>query len=241
MPHEANAHRHAATSNEPGASELTEMTDSMREVMSLQGDPDKLRAYYDNWASDYDADVAGHGYGLPASMIATLAQTIGRWSERADSVGPDSTVLDAGCGTGLVGAALADAGYRNIDGVDLSPEMVELARQRNVYRRLEAGVDLTAEPPSHLVGSADIVTVGGVFTLGHVPPAALRTVAGLVRPGGVLVVSTRPAYQAASGFDEISASLIAEGALVLLVHNQGLPYTMDSTGDYWGYQVSSAS
>lgn len=214
------------------------MTESMREVMSLQGDRDKLRDYYDRWADNYDADVADHGYGLPESMVSTLSDAVAAVGPGADQFGPNCDILDAGCGTGLVGAALSAAGYRTIDGIDLSSEMVSLARKRGVYRRLEAGIDLTAQPPGHLLQAADIVTVGGVFTVGHVPPSALRTIARLARPGGLLIVSTRPAYQAETGFDDVSGSLVVEGVLTLLVHNRGLPYTMDSNGDYWAYRVA---
>ncbi|TMB20516.1 MAG: methyltransferase domain-containing protein, partial [Deltaproteobacteria bacterium] len=42
---------------------------------------------------------------------------------------PDSLVLDAGCGPGLVSEALLGAGHR-VHGVDLSAEMVRRARER---------------------------------------------------------------------------------------------------------------
>src|ERR1700753_2444474 len=42
---------------------------------------------------------------------------------------PESRVLDAGCGPGLVSGALLDAGHRVV-GVDLSAEMVARARTR---------------------------------------------------------------------------------------------------------------
>ena len=60
---------------------------------------------------------------------------------------PNLTIVDAGCGTGLIGVELARHGYRTIDGVDLSPAMVERARQRNVYRDLEDDFDLGVPPP----------------------------------------------------------------------------------------------
>jgi predicted TPR repeat methyltransferase len=146
-------------------------------------------------------------------------------------------VLDAGCGTGLVGAALLDLGYDDLHGIDLSEEMVAKAHERRIYRTLEGGINLTIPPPEHLRASADIVTVGGVFTVGHIAPESLAVMASLVRPDGLLVVSTRGAYLEQTNFREVVSRLIANDTLRLLIHFEAAPYTMDSTGDYWAFAV----
>ena len=52
------------------------------------------------------------------------------------------SILDLGCGTGLSGLMLRRRA-RHLTGVDLSPEMVEKARARGIYDRLEVG-EITA-------------------------------------------------------------------------------------------------
>jgi len=200
-------------------------------VMSLDGDVGRLAAFYAKWAGGYDEDVASHGYGLPAMMVDTLL------AAAPDIDRGNAVVLDAACGTGLVGAVLDAVGFSTIDGVDLSPEMIAGAQARGIYRNLVAGVDLTEHPPADLAGRYDAVTVGGVFTVGHIPPDALLTVAGFARPGGVVVVSTRQAYQEETGFAEYSARVVGRGELELVAHISEAPYTMDSTGDYWAYRL----
>jgi SAM-dependent methyltransferase len=44
--------------------------------------------------------------------------------------------VDLGCGTGRVGAWLREKGVESIDGVDVTPEMLAIARSRSVYDRL---------------------------------------------------------------------------------------------------------
>jgi ubiquinone/menaquinone biosynthesis C-methylase UbiE len=50
-------------------------------------------------------------------------------------VGPEDTVLDVACGPGLVACALAEVA-RHVSGLDLTPAMIEQARQRQHSRGL---------------------------------------------------------------------------------------------------------
>src|SRR5579875_3630878 len=88
-------------------------------------DTDEARALYDEWAESYDADLTDASQGYVAPTVA--AQTVARVA------GVDGEILDAGCGTGLVGVALTDLGARTIDGVDLSPGMLEQAKATGAY------------------------------------------------------------------------------------------------------------
>lgn len=46
----------------------------------------------------------------------------------------DVRILDLGCGTGLVGEQLYNMGYKNIDGIDFSDELLKVAESKKVYR-----------------------------------------------------------------------------------------------------------
>ena len=101
--------------------------------------PDDNRAYYRDWAMSYDTAFAkDHGYVFPAHIARCYA---------AEAGASDRPVLDVGAGTGLVAEAMRAAGAEApIDALDLSPEMLETARAKGVYRALIVG-DLTATLP----------------------------------------------------------------------------------------------
>jgi predicted TPR repeat methyltransferase len=46
----------------------------------------------------------------------------------------DVSILDLGCGTGLVGEQLHNLGYQNIHGLDLSQELLNVAHEKGIYR-----------------------------------------------------------------------------------------------------------
>ena len=54
-------------------------------------------------------------------------------------------VVDLGCGTGRTAAWLKAQGVSLIDGVDLTPEMLDKARERGLHRRLDEG-DVRSTP-----------------------------------------------------------------------------------------------
>lgn len=105
---------------------------------------------------------------------------------RRHGLGADTTLVDLGCGTGLLAAA-ASAGARRVVGVDPSPAMLEVARRRSdAVEWVEAGFltyDHAGEPPQ-LVHSR--------HALHHLPAfwqgVALARIHDLLAPGGVLVL-----------------------------------------------------
>ena len=139
---------------------------------------DEVRFTYRDWADTYDSELLDEfGYQAPSAAVETLQKHL-------PSLG--SVILDMGCGTGLVGELLHSLGYRHLDGLDLSPEMLEKAKARGVYRTLgEADLTETLE----IEQIYDAVICVGVFS--HQRNQAFDLVklfAGL-KPNGVLVAT----------------------------------------------------
>ena len=83
---------------------------------------------YDAWAATYDKDLIDDmGYVADQSACDILTDLVADKSSR---------ILDAGCGTGLVGARLKNAGYSNVDGCDYSHGMLDEAIKTNAYQHL---------------------------------------------------------------------------------------------------------
>jgi SAM-dependent methyltransferase len=89
------------------------------------------RIGYGEWAARYEATVAA---GLDRPLLNDLASA--DW-------GNLTTAVDLACGTGRTGLWLAQHGVRHIDGVDVTSEMLEITKNKHVYRHLQVA-DVTA-------------------------------------------------------------------------------------------------
>jgi predicted TPR repeat methyltransferase len=141
----------------------------------------ELAAAYTEWADHYDSDLLDEmGYVAPAIASDLLQHYLHNKA---------ALILDAGCGTGLVGQVLHHKGYNHLDGLDYSQTMLEKAKDKGVYQALSQG-DLTSRL---LIANDcyDAVISVGTFTCGHVGPAALSELVRITRPGGYICFTVR--------------------------------------------------
>ena len=140
-------------------------------------------AHYEAWADTYDEEITENNYAQPSRCASALAQF---------STIDEINVLDIGCGSGLSGLALNDFGFKNIDGCDFSPSMLEKAKSTNVYQKLflaDINEELDIEEETY-----DAVCAVGVLAFAHVRTEALRQMLRIVKSKGLLVIGLNEHY-----------------------------------------------
>jgi predicted TPR repeat methyltransferase len=161
---------------------------------------EELAEIYDNWAEDYERRILGYGYSTPA----VTAGLFGRHVKPEDGA-----VLDAGAGTGIVGPILATLGYRDLVGIDISQRMLELAREKGVYRDLRQ-MELGGQLDFPTDAFAAVVSTG-VFAAGHAPPESFEDLIRITKPSGYIIFSVRTDVYLDEGFKEKQEALEREG------------------------------
>lgn len=165
---------------------------------------------YGTWAATYDEELIANGYASPRRTAAAMADHV------AD---PTAPLLDIGCGTGLSGAALRDAGFSTIDGTDMSPEMLALAGHKGIYRNL---VPSTLEDPLPAApGSYADMTAIGVFSPGHAPAALITDVLALLAPGGCFGFSLNDHALEDPSYRQTIDRVVAAGAAAIAFEDYG--------------------
>jgi ubiquinone/menaquinone biosynthesis C-methylase UbiE len=139
-----------------------------------------VAALYDKWAETYDVEMADAGYQHPQACVALFARHMMRGS---------APVLDAGAGTGLIGQWLQTLGYPEVEALDISQGMLDIARKKKLYsayHRLALGGPLPF-PDGAYAG----VISAGVFTSGHVGVEGLDELLRICCPGGAVVMTVK--------------------------------------------------
>lgn len=157
------------------------------------------RRMYGEWAATYDDEFGtAWGYIAPREIASILCR----------ETGPQAEILDIGAGTGLVAEHLRG---RIVDAIDITPEMLEIARGKALYRALMLG-DLT-QPLDLPDACYDAVVSCGTFTHGHVGPECFPELLRITRPGAVFVCGTIGAVLDGAGFGSELARLVARGKI----------------------------
>ncbi|WP_052162168.1 tetratricopeptide repeat protein [Aquabacterium sp. NJ1] len=165
--------------------------------VTTTGAPSKyIEGVFDNYAAKFDQHLTqALGYNVPQRMAELLVQHHNRPANARPRV------LDLGCGTGLVGAALQGMEAELI-GVDLSGGMLQQARARGIYQDLLQS-DLVPMMQSQADASFDIVTSADVFVYVGKLDEVVQETRRLLKPGGLFafsVESFEPGPQDEMGF-----------------------------------------
>lgn len=158
--------------------------------------PEGSRRLYADWATTYDD-------GFATDMDYQLPRMVGLiFCEAFKGSGP---VLDVGAGTGLLAQSIPIRAMIEIDGLDMSLDMLAVAAQKGLYRKtIEA--DLT-QPLNIPNGTYGAIVSSGTFTHGHVGPDALDELLRIARPGAIFVLAVNAEHFVARGFTAKFAQL----------------------------------
>ncbi len=161
-------------------------------------------ARYDGWVGSYNEDLQSWGYEVPQTLASELADHLSK-TPGASSRTQSQPILDAGCGTGLVGVELAKVGLGPLLGIDGSQESLAAAGATGVYERLNQGDLLATLAFEDEAFSA--VVCGGVLTYLPDTERVLRELVRVTQAGGVVLATQRTDLWVERNCDEVMASL----------------------------------
>ncbi|EBA10860.1 class I SAM-dependent DNA methyltransferase [Roseobacter sp. CCS2] len=187
---------------------MTNKKDVLRPSLWTPRPVDETIAVYADWADNYDADVSARGYKTPDRLATAL---------KAHTT-PDVAILDFGCGTGIGGAALRRAGFKTIDGTDVTVEMLDKATKRGIYRKT------WHSSPDNMgfdVGAYPVIIAVGVVSLGAAPPQTLAPLVAQLNTDGLLALSFNdPTLNDQSYIDALDAE-VSKGRVEIIFRDHG--------------------
>ena len=153
-----------------------------------RSDPGYVRHLFDQFSADYDLRMRQHLHYAAPEILLGLAVMVMPGRENL-------AILDLGCGTGLAGEVFKPLAAR-LDGIDLSPAMIDKAKALGLYDHLAVAdleTALAAPGPSYDV----VLAAETLVYLGDLAPV-FRTAAQRLAPDGFFLFTVE---KAAGGFE----------------------------------------
>ena len=180
--------------------------------------------FFDRLAPQWDADLIRHD-----DIIDRILDGAG--------VGPGMDVLDVACGTGVLFPDYLKRNVASLTAVDIAPEMVKIARSKFPGVTVHCG-DVEAVDFGR---QFDCIVVYNAFPHFPEPMQLIRTLSGMLKPGGTLTVAHGMSRAQIDGHHQGTASRVSIGLMhedaLAAVFRQHLTVTVKISDDRM-YQVT---
>lgn len=153
----------------------------------------QLEEHYDEIALNYEGIYKRVGYPDPEKC----QQMVSKFMSPHDTK-EDINIIDFGCGSGLVGEALRQDGFKNITGIDISQKMLDLAKSKSIYSNLEkfelCQDDHIGTFSMHLRNKFDFMTAAGLINNNYMDEKLFEQMLLSTKQCGYLVFTARFSY-----------------------------------------------
>ncbi len=190
----------------------------------------ETKGLYKDWAKTYDNTMLdGLSYLTPQRTAKLLSSIL---TEK------DLQILDIGAGTGLAGQNLAELGFTNIDALDYSTAMLDVARAREhggswVYKKcIQADLN---NPLQLETDTYDAAICTGLFTHAHVGADCLPEILRLLKKGSFFAATVHKDIWISGGFEKTEKEL--EAARILRIHSKTTDIYFEADKEPQGYYI----
>jgi SAM-dependent methyltransferase len=190
----------------------------------VKSDKSNIHELYNKMSqSDYEQFLVHINFTEPYYLRDAV---IGRVKEGGLGISDDRKeveILDLGCGTGIVGFLIRDAGFTNIWGLDASSGFIDMINNNGIYKGGEVlylgqGVERF---PAKYKNRFDLVTGTGCFLPKHVPSLAFDDAHSALKVGGIFCFTLRSNLWEDGhdlGYKDAINNLVADGKMKFLDH-----------------------
>lgn len=158
--------------------------------LTIDSPVEESKLAYDEMAPVWDQIMDSQGYKGHILCVEGFDRAVDSTEVFANPQ-KDIKILDVGAGTGAVGEMLKARGFTNVDALDISQEMLNLAAKRDLYKNFICAPLTDTRMEMIDTAEYDVVLCAGVIVYGQVKPGAIEECARFVKPGGLFIFSIR--------------------------------------------------